>query len=172
MKAVQSRIMNLHRKKSMERENRSESLSRFSPSDHSLGAPNILCWWSWTVDSVDSWRSLVFYLYTGTVEFAPLKSQGADVRARYVQERTTADKSPPCSPKAIYSLASVVSSHSHVDCITDHFSHHSAHSLISNPSVILPWKTYGQKSLPQMLSWSSFRSSPPSRYPFWLKVSS
>ena len=151
LKAVQSRIMNLHRKnKSTERENRSESPSQFSPSDHSLGTPNILCWWSWTVDSVGSWRSLFFYLYTGTIQFAPLKSQGTDVRARYVQERTIADKSPPCSPKAIYSLASMASSHSHVDCITNHFAHNSTHSLISNPSAILPWKTYGRKSPPLM----------------------
>jgi hypothetical protein len=56
-----------------------------------------------------SWRSLFFYMCTDIIRFAPLKSQGIDVRARHIQEQTMQDKPPPCSPKAIYSLATAVS---------------------------------------------------------------
>ncbi|KAF9778362.1 hypothetical protein BJ322DRAFT_1147820 [Thelephora terrestris] len=52
-----------------------------------------------------TWRSLFFYLYTDSIQFAPLKSQGANARAQYLREPTTPDKPPPCSPKTIYSIA-------------------------------------------------------------------
>ena len=61
------------------------------------------------VNFFDSWRSLFFYMCTGIIQFAQLKSQGADVRARHVQEQTMPNKPPPCSPKVIYSLAEAVS---------------------------------------------------------------
>ena len=63
---------------------------------------------SGVLNSVDSWRSLFFYLYTGVIQFAPLRSQGVNMRTQYIQERTTPDKPPPCSPKVIYSLAVAV----------------------------------------------------------------
>ncbi|KAF9785398.1 hypothetical protein BJ322DRAFT_1006548 [Thelephora terrestris] len=52
-----------------------------------------------------TWRSLFFYLYTDSIQFAPLKSQGANARAQYLREQTTPDRPPPCSPKTIYSIA-------------------------------------------------------------------
>jgi len=55
-----------------------------------------------------SWKSLFFYRCTGTVLFAPLKSQGADSRLRYIRENTITATPPPCSPKSIYALASLV----------------------------------------------------------------
>ena len=55
-----------------------------------------------------SWRSLFFYYCTDTILFAPLKSQGADFRLKYIRENTTAVAPPPCSPKSIYVLAKVV----------------------------------------------------------------
>ncbi|KAF9645620.1 hypothetical protein BDM02DRAFT_3262815 [Thelephora ganbajun] len=61
-----------------------------------------------TVGSFASWRSLFFYLCTDVIQFAPLKSQGTDVRAQYVREQTTPDRPPPCSPRVIYSLASAL----------------------------------------------------------------
>ncbi|KAF9645618.1 hypothetical protein BDM02DRAFT_3271586 [Thelephora ganbajun] len=61
-----------------------------------------------TVGSFASWRSLFFYLCTDVIQFAPLKSQGTDMRAQYVREQTTPDEPPPCSPRVIYSLASAL----------------------------------------------------------------
>ncbi|KAI0927678.1 hypothetical protein AcV5_008151 [Taiwanofungus camphoratus] len=45
-----------------------------------------------------TWQSLVFYLYTGQLNFAPLKSQGA----RFLATET---ELPLCSPKSMYRLA-------------------------------------------------------------------
>jgi len=61
-----------------------------------------------TIGSFVSWRSLFFYLCTGAIQFAPLQSQGADARARYVREQTIPGRPPSCSPKAIYSLAAAL----------------------------------------------------------------
>ena len=53
---------------------------------------------------------MVFFLCTGSIKFAPLKSQGSDVRAQNIREE--AEREPhtpsPCSPKVIYSLAAAV----------------------------------------------------------------
>ena len=54
------------------------------------------------------WRSVFFYLYTGQISFAPLRSQGVDSRSRYILENTTAGSPPPCSPKSIYLIANLV----------------------------------------------------------------
>jgi len=97
------------------------------------------------VDLANSWRSLFFYLCTDVIRFAPLKSQGADVRAQYVQERTTPDMPPPCSPKAIYSLAIAVSSHARVYFVSE-VAQHSTSSLRSKLSRTLRSTTYGRKS--------------------------
>ncbi|KAF9785393.1 hypothetical protein BJ322DRAFT_1218967 [Thelephora terrestris] len=40
-----------------------------------------------------------------SIQFAPLKSQGANACVQYLREPTTPDKPPPCSPKTINSIA-------------------------------------------------------------------
>jgi len=54
---------------------------------------------------------MFFYLYVGSIRFAPLKSQGLDVRVQYIQKNAELDPHapPPCSPKVIHSLAVAVS---------------------------------------------------------------
>jgi len=113
MRAVWNRLAKLNQQpEPMEGKNRNESPSRFSPLDHLPGAHITSCGGvARVVDFAGSWRSLFFYLCTGVIQFAPLKSRGADVRAQYIQEEATPDKPPPCSPKVIYSLASTVGSH-------------------------------------------------------------
>ena len=69
-----------------------------------------------TVHCPGSWRSLFFFLCTGTMQFAPLKSQGASARAQYVREQAGSGMPPPCSPKVIYSLAKAVSSYPYARC--------------------------------------------------------
>jgi hypothetical protein len=59
-------------------------------------------------DALSSWRSLFFYRCTDEIVFAPLKSQGVDSRLKYIREKTTGQAPPPCSPKSIYVLASLV----------------------------------------------------------------
>ena len=65
-------------------------------------------------DRLPSWKSLFFYRCTDKILFAPLKSQGiyagygAHYRSQYIREKTTAAVAPPCSPKSIYVLASLV----------------------------------------------------------------
>ena len=61
-----------------------------------------------------SWKCLFFYLCTDVIQFAPLKSQGANARTRHSQGQATLGKgSLTCSPKAIYSLATAVSPSPH-----------------------------------------------------------
>ena len=62
-------------------------------------------------DELYRWKSLFFYRCTDAVLFAPLKSQGADDRLKYIREKTVAAAPPPCSPKSIYVLASLVRLH-------------------------------------------------------------
>ena len=59
-------------------------------------------------DESCSWKSLFFYRCTDTILFAPLKSQGDDSRLNYIREKTVEEAPPPCSPKSIYVLASLV----------------------------------------------------------------
>lgn len=56
----------------------------------------------------DRWKAFVYYLYTGKVEFARLKSQKPVVQplAKTAQMSASA---PPCSPKSMYKLADEVS---------------------------------------------------------------
>ncbi|KAF9645604.1 hypothetical protein BDM02DRAFT_489896 [Thelephora ganbajun] len=54
-----------------------------------------------------SWRSLFFYLCTDEISFAPLTSQGIDSRLAYILENAS-DTPPPCSPKSVYILASLL----------------------------------------------------------------
>ena len=58
--------------------------------------------------TIPSWKSLFFYHCTDTISFAPLKSQGVDSRLSHIRENTKAAAPPPCSPKSIYALASLV----------------------------------------------------------------
>jgi len=59
--------------------------------------------------SHSAWRSVFFYKFTGRFSFAPLRSQGADSRLKFVFKKTTADSAPPpCSPKNIYILAKLL----------------------------------------------------------------
>jgi hypothetical protein len=52
------------------------------------------------------WTSLFFYLLTGEIRFAPLKSQGLEYRSQRILENVMPGGSPaPCSPKTIYLLA-------------------------------------------------------------------
>ena len=60
-------------------------------------------------DELSSWKSLFFYRCTDVISLAPLKSQGVDARLRYVRARMLTATPPPCSPKSIYVLASLVS---------------------------------------------------------------
>ena len=71
-------------------------------------APSILHLCIKRVDMSASWRSLFFYRCTDEISFAPLKSQGLDTRMQYIREHTVAAAPPPCSPKSIYILASLV----------------------------------------------------------------
>jgi len=59
-------------------------------------------------DEACSWKSLFFYRCTDAISFAPLKSQGVDSRLEYIRENTVEEAPPPCSPKSIYVLASLV----------------------------------------------------------------
>lgn len=52
-----------------------------------------------------SWRSFIFYAYTGRVAFAPLRSQGFV----YHDDGKDAAQLPICSPKSMYRLAAKVS---------------------------------------------------------------
>jgi len=58
--------------------------------------------------SFSAWKSLFFYRCTNTILFAPLKSQGVDSRLKHIREKTVAVAPPPCSPKSIYALASLL----------------------------------------------------------------
>ena len=55
-----------------------------------------------------SWKSLFFYHCTDMISFAPLKSQGIDARSDYIRQNQRAAAPPPCSPKSIHVLASLV----------------------------------------------------------------
>ncbi|KAL6308088.1 hypothetical protein BKA93DRAFT_765328 [Sparassis latifolia] len=52
-----------------------------------------------------TWQAFIFYVYTGKVEFAPLKSQVRSARGASVDERAMLSRPPRCSPKSMYRLA-------------------------------------------------------------------
>ena len=56
-------------------------------------------------------QALVHYIYTGSIHFAPLKSQGlAFRRSEQAKHRAKSPHLPPlCSPKSMYRLADFVS---------------------------------------------------------------
>ena len=59
-------------------------------------------------DECPSWKSLFFYRCTDVISFAPLKSQRTDSRLNHIREKTAPGAPPPCSPKSIHVLASLV----------------------------------------------------------------
>ena len=59
-------------------------------------------------NELSSWKSLFFHRCTGVISFAPLKSQVVDARSGYIRGEKRAAAPPPCSPKSIYVLASLV----------------------------------------------------------------
>lgn len=58
-------------------------------------------------DYLYSWTSLLFSMYTEEISFAPLRSQGLDVRATGIENLTKEypHEPKPCSPKSLYALA-------------------------------------------------------------------
>ena len=56
------------------------------------------------------WEALLFYLYTGIMNFAPLTSAGVQARDAYITEftRTHPHQPRPSSPKSMYQLATKV----------------------------------------------------------------
>ncbi|KAH9943907.1 hypothetical protein B0H21DRAFT_747540 [Amylocystis lapponica] len=54
-----------------------------------------------------TWEALLFYLYTGNIKFAPLTSEGEEVRQSVIDmsSLTNPDRPAPCSCKSIYRLA-------------------------------------------------------------------
>jgi len=61
-----------------------------------------------TIGSFSAWKSLFFYRCTERILFAPLKSQGVELRLNFLHEKTIAAAPPPCSPKSIYVLAKLL----------------------------------------------------------------
>ena len=58
----------------------------------------------------------MFYIYTGKVYFAPLKSRGLEARrmALQIHQRAHLDFPSLCSPKSMYRLADMVCLHDHL----------------------------------------------------------
>jgi len=57
------------------------------------------------IGSLIAWRSLILYLCTDKITFAPLKSQGSVYRSEWKQKNTKPGSPVPCSPKTTYTLA-------------------------------------------------------------------
>jgi len=73
----------------------------------------------------NSWRALFSFLYTGEVNFAPLKSQGSEARIHHISENTNPVGPPLCSPKSVCYLARKVSDRFSKDA----FLHNNVHQL-------------------------------------------
>ncbi|PSS38155.1 hypothetical protein PHLCEN_2v15 [Hermanssonia centrifuga] len=59
--------------------------------------------------AADTWQALIYYIYTGTVCFAPLRSQGLNERRSTVSESRQDKSRPPlCSPKSMYRVADII----------------------------------------------------------------
>jgi hypothetical protein len=166
-----TRLMGLRRKqKTMKR----VCPSLFSQLDHLLGM-RIEDGEVRVFDFTSSWRSLLSSLYTGTIQFAPLKSQAIDERAKYVREKTEAGMPPPCSPKVIYSIAKAVSSHAHMPCVSEVIQR-STSSLRLTLFALTFLPTYSRNSLPRIYSLNSLPVSRLGRRlhyfrPYYLKTS-
>ncbi|GJF00224.1 hypothetical protein PsYK624_165040 [Phanerochaete sordida] len=57
-----------------------------------------------------TWHALVFFVYTGTIHFAPLRSNGLEARRAALEQHRGARPDLPalCSPKSMYRLADMV----------------------------------------------------------------
>lgn len=57
-----------------------------------------------------TWQNLLFYLYTGQVHYAPLKSQGVELRRSETRKYRVIHprRPPPYSPKSMYRLANIL----------------------------------------------------------------
>ena len=88
-----------------------------------------------------SWKCLSFYLCTNTIQFAPLKSQGAKARTQHSQDHRMmlGERPPICSPKTIYCIATAVSPSSHAR----HF---------STPCFSQPFLQLGMETLRRLAS--------------------
>ncbi|KAI0684087.1 hypothetical protein BC835DRAFT_668948 [Cytidiella melzeri] len=66
--------------------------------EHRIFVPNI---------AANTWQALVHFVYTGSIHFAPLKSQGLDFRrSEQAKHAENNPHLPPlCSPKSVYRLA-------------------------------------------------------------------
>ncbi|KAF9645692.1 hypothetical protein BDM02DRAFT_471820 [Thelephora ganbajun] len=98
--------------------------------------------------SFSAWKSLFFYRCTDTILYAPLKSQGIDSRLNHIHGNTVAAAPPPCSPKSIYVLASLLETQPLCD---------SAFKDIKNKvcldnvvDEVLSWVTAGQEKIMEM----------------------
>ncbi|KAI0339999.1 hypothetical protein BDW22DRAFT_1360473 [Trametopsis cervina] len=60
--------------------------------------------------AANTWQALVVFIYTGTIRFAPLRSQGLEFyRTERTKHRETNPRWPAlCSPKSVYRLADIV----------------------------------------------------------------
>ncbi|KAF7789946.1 hypothetical protein EIP86_000894 [Pleurotus ostreatoroseus] len=57
-----------------------------------------------------TWQALMHYIYTGTINFAPLRSRGISERNQAIKDHHEANPDQPtlCSPKSIYRVADIV----------------------------------------------------------------
>ena len=67
-----------------------------------------------------SLTACVFYLYTGKINFLPLKSAGSS--KRQLALLSSSDKAPACSPKSMYRLAELVGVCFNSHCLPNTFS--------------------------------------------------
>ncbi|CAL1713803.1 unnamed protein product [Somion occarium] len=60
--------------------------------------------------AANTWEALLFYIYTGKINFAPLRSQGAEGRMQAMKQHKYdhPHRPPLCSPKSVYRLADKV----------------------------------------------------------------
>lgn len=76
------------------------------------------------IEPLARWQNLLFYLYTGQVHYAPLKSQGVELRRSETRKYRVIHprRPPPYSPKSMYRLANIVrAKFSCISIVTDVF---------------------------------------------------
>ncbi|KAJ3558349.1 hypothetical protein NM688_g973 [Phlebia brevispora] len=71
------------------------------PSEYCIAVPDV---------AAKTWHALIYYIYTGQISFAPLRSQGQESRAKALEKHRLANPALPalCSPKSVYRLADIV----------------------------------------------------------------